>query len=125
MTPQQEALLTNGSDCPLHYHTSDRVVTHDTLNALEGIASQHVITTATYTATAADDIIICPIACTITLPVAKNGKRFIIIKTFAASSVIINCAGTDTINGSATNTITVQWDTRTLNAMIIGGWIIL
>lgn len=125
MLPQQEALLINGGDCPLHYHSIDRVVNHDTLNALESITNQRVITAAFYTATEDDDIIICTNTCTVTLPIAKNGKRFTVIKTFAGSSVIINCAGADTINGAATDTIITQWDTRTLNALIIGGWIIL
>ena len=125
MNPQQESVLINGGDCPLHYHTIDRVVTHDTLNAIYAIATQHIITTATFTASGADDIIICPITCTITLPTAKNGKRYIIIKTFSGSSVIINSTGTDTINGSTSNTISTQWDTRTLLAIDTGGWIII
>lgn len=124
MLPQQEALMLNGADCPLHYHSIDRVPTHDTLNQLEEVAKIVDADTANYTATYDDDFIKVSVSCTITLPPAKAGKEIEIIKTFAGGSVIIVPTGTNTIQGTTSVTAYVQWTALRFKAMS-DGWILI
>lgn len=124
MLPQQEALMLNGADCPLHFHSQDRIPTHDTLNALEAIAKQVNIAGDTYIATDEDDYILVGQTATITLPVAKNGKEIEVIKTFNGSYIRILPSGTDTILDDTSVIVYVQWTALRFKA-IAGGWIII
>lgn len=124
MLPQQEALMLNGADCPLHYHSIDRIPTHDTLNALEEIAKQVNVAGDIYFATEDDDYILVGQQCDVTLPVAKNGKEIEVIKTFNGSYIRILPSGTDTIVGDTSVIVYVQWTALRFKA-VAGGWIII
>lgn len=124
MLPSQEALMLNGADCPLHYHSQDRIPTHDTLNALEAIAKQQVVTGNSYSATEEDDFVLVSQYCVVTLPVAKNGKEIEVVKTFPGSYIKILPTGTDTIIGDTSVIVYDQWTALRFKA-ITGGWIII
>ena len=124
MDARQEALMLNGADCPLHFHSQDRVPTHDTLSALQGVAKQTIPTGEDYTATSQDDYILCAGSCTVTLPPARNGQEYEIVKTFAGGVVTILPSGTDTIIGTTSVLVYVQWTALRFKA-ISGGWAII
>ena len=76
-----------------------------------------VTKTANYTATIDDDVILVNTsggARTITLPAAATVGHAIIIKNIGANNCVIDGDGSETIDGSATYTITTQNETVTL-----------
>jgi hypothetical protein len=118
MNTFQENQLLSGGDTMLHYHLQDRTPTHDTLDGLQAIQSE-VAVSANYTASYNDDILVCDATSgniTLTLPLAKGGKQFIIVKTNATNNVVITAGGSNTINGLSTLTLSTQWATVTLKA---------
>ena len=124
MLPQQEALMLNGADCPLHYHSSDRIPNHDTLNGLQAIAKQVYPTNSTYIVTEEDDYILCNGICTVTLPPAKNGNEIEVVKLFNGNYIIILPTGTDTLLGDTSVIVYEQWTALRFKA-IAGGWILI
>lgn len=124
ITPQQEALMLNGADCPLHYHSIDRVPTHDTLNQLEEVAHLESVSNSTYVATYDDDYINVNATSIVTMPPAKAGKEIEVIKTFAGGTVTIIPTGANTIQGTTSVVATVQWTALRFKAMS-DGWIII
>lgn len=97
---------------------ADDAVTRDKL-ATGGIGKEAVVSkTAAYTATDADDVILCDAssaAFTITLPTAVgiSGKYFFIKKTDSdyTKAVTIDGNGSETIDGSTTTTLNTQGET--------------
>jgi len=108
----QESMLTNGGDCPLHFHMEDRRPTHDTLSQLN---SQEKYVTLTATASIAEDTdyVLTSGTATLTLPRAKGGTKVTFIKTSAAGTTTIAAPSGSTINGAASVTLTSQWQTAT------------
>jgi len=122
LTPQQESTLTSAGDSFDHYHSSDRVVTHQTLRDLQ---QQVAITTApsVYAVVFEDDVILCPVATALQLPPAKVRRQFSVVRT-GAGNVVCTCAGTDTVFGAPSVTLTTLG--QTFNFMAVpGGWILL
>ncbi len=111
--------LVGGMDCSLHYHSSDRVPTHDTLKRLQQL--KNVISVSShYTALKKDDIILVDTTSsgiTVTLPLASNGIEFTIIRIAGANSVTVARSGSDTINGAASVNITSTNAPQTFKAM--------
>jgi hypothetical protein len=124
MTPQQEEAQISGGDNPYHWHAHDRVVNHDTLTQLNQIANQRSITTSTYTVQPSDDYLLVGTTSTITLPAAKNGQEYEIVKVFSGGYIIILPAGTDTVVGTTSVLVTVQWTALRFKA-VSGGWILI
>lgn len=122
MDAQQEQKLISAGDCFLHYHSSDRQATHDTLEQLQQL--EIVKTRASpYTATDKDDIILVPGGGTIILPLAKNGGEFQVIMV-GSSPVTVELSGTDLIYGETSVILTTKGTALRFKA-IIGGWIII
>jgi hypothetical protein len=122
----QEAELTGLNDCLLHWHSSDRAQTQDTINQQQQVTSA-VTATVSRTLTTNDNVIAADTTSgnvTLTLPIARNGKEFIIVKIIAANTLTILPSGTDTINGAASLAITIRWTSIWLKA-VSGGWLIL
>lgn len=63
---------------------------------------------STYTVTPQDDILLCQVSTTITLPVAARGREIQIIKDFAGGFVKVYPSGNDTIMGTTSMTILVD-----------------
>lgn len=124
-TPQlddaQLLALTQGGDTLLHYHLSDRVPTHDTLLGLQKAEYVHSVA-GPYTATYNDDLILCS-GGNVTLPAAKNGKIIEVLQT-TTSNVTVLPTGSDTVEGTSSVSMLVQWLALTFKA-ISGGWVII
>lgn len=118
--------LIGGGECYLHHHPVDQVFNHI---QLEQMQATMIVTnvSAAYTALESDDIIVADTTAgnvTITLPLAKNSKEFIVCKKVAANSLIIAFSGGELVFGAATITMTTIMDGRRLKA-IPGGYILL
>ena len=121
--PHHEAALVSGGDCFSHWHSTDRVVDHGTLQQLQQLVRETNVTTSPYAVTDSDDILLCGIAATVTLPLAKNGREIEVIQT-GTSNVTVNLAGADTIYGSTSVLLNVQGMALRFKA-ITGGWVLL
>ena len=119
----QEAVLTGGADCFIHWHSSDRVVDHGTLQQLQQIARETSVTTTPYVVTASDDILLCTIASTVTFPLAKNGREIEVVMT-GTGNVTVNFSGTDTMYGNTSVLLNAQGMALRFKA-ITGGWVLL
>jgi hypothetical protein len=93
-------------------------------------ASPVVSKTSSYTATAADSVILCNATSgnvTITLPtsVGTKGRQYTIKKTDASANlVIIDGAGAETIDGELTIELAVQYESMTIHSDN-AGWVIV
>jgi hypothetical protein len=114
--------LTGGGDCFEHYHSEDRIPTHDTLSRLQQLARQNTVSTA-YSLTKNDDYVSVTGTTTVTLPQAMNGQEFVIINS-GTGTVTVNSFTGDTICGSTSVLLTVQWMALQFKA-VSGGWIIV
>jgi len=83
------------------------------------------IQTTTYTATVADEVIVCnsTTAFTVTLPVATGSGQTYAIKNINTGAVTVSKAG-DTIDGETTQTLG-QWDAIQLVDVAANVWIII
>ena len=84
--------------------------------------------TSSYTATANVDVIACnasSAAFTVTLPAATgSGAKYIIVKTDSSTNAVtLSAAGTDTIEGSATKTLSSQYNKIAVIDIASGLWI--
>lgn len=85
------------------------------LNLLPGSAKRQVNTqTTTYTATDADDLIICTGTFTLTLPSAAVKGKQLIIKNAGTGVITISRASSDTIDGATSFVASIQYQAVTL-----------
>ena len=122
LDPVQESSLISGGDNFDHWHSSDRVPTHATLQRLQQLTRQTEVT-GSYTVVDGDDLILCPTGATIAFPLAKNGREIEVVMT-GTIQVIITLAGTDLIYGESSVLIEVQSTALRFKA-VSGGWILL
>lgn len=117
---RQAAELTGCGDTQLHYHLADRK-TNAVLQSEEKIKQ----VSTSYTVTSSDDYIlvtaVSPV--TITMPAAKGGKIYTIVRVSGASNVTVSGAGTDTINGAASLTISSSYSPHRLKTLNGTGYI--
>lgn len=121
MTPEQERALTAGGDCFEHWHSTDRVVSHEDALSLCALEVTQSLTNGSHTISAGVDYVLADSTTgnvTLTLPPAARKLAIIVVKTSAANSVIIQ-APTGTVNGAATYTLTSAYQHAKLKA--IGG----
>ena len=123
MDQYQEAVLTGGADCFIHWHSADRVLDHGSLQQLQQVARETSVATTPYVVTASDDILLCSVATTVTFPLAKNGREIEVVMS-GTGNVTVNFAGTDTVYGSASVLLNVQGMALRFKA-ITGGWILI
>ena len=114
--------LTNGGDCHLHYHQSDRVPRQDTIRGLQFVTRVVSVATA-YTIMETDDIVEVSVVATVTLPLAKNGREYQVVMT-GVGNVTVNLSGTDLIYGNTSVLLNVQGMSLRFKA-ITGGWILI
>ena len=110
--------LVNGGDTRLHYHLEDRVT-----NAQLQQAERVVNVAANYSVTATDDLVNVSTASTITLPLARNGRKIQVTQT-TANNITVIPTSPDTICGSTSVVYNVIWTSLDFKA-ITGGWIIV
>lgn len=116
---RQESELISGGDTRLHYHLEDRV----TNAQLQELARVTNVSTATYSVGQFDDFVNVSVACTVTLPVAKNGREIQVTRT-GDFDVTVTPSGTDTICGDVAVILNVKWTSLNFKA-VSGGWIII
>lgn len=116
--------LTGGGDTLLHYHLQDRTPTHDTVLQLQAVDHRTEVSGSTYTVTQLDDILLCDTTSnnvTLTLPKAKFGREFEVIKMAIPYTVTVLPTSPDTILGATGLTISSQYDAIRLKA-VTEGW---
>lgn len=119
-----EQQLTGRGDTSLHFHLEDRVPTHDTVVQLQLRDTRRTVSDATYTVTEADDVIMCTVACTVSMPVSKgNGREFEVVMS-GTGNVLVDLAGSDAIYGEGSVLLNMQGMALRFKA-ISGGWIII
>lgn len=123
LTVSQESELTSLGDCQLHWHSADRVKTHDDLTRLQQIAKV-VTKTANYTISADDDYVLCSGTRTLTLPLSKNTGKEIVCVLVSVGTMTIATSGSDTIRGGASIATAVLWTAFRLKA-IAGSWLVV
>jgi hypothetical protein len=92
------------------------MVNYDTVKSLEQIKNKLAITTS-YTAKYSDDYLLVDTtagAVTITLPPARSGSIFVIMRTAGANNVTIVPTGAETVNGAASLVISASFTPVTL-----------
>lgn len=115
--------LTGGGDSTEHYHSSDRVPTHDTLSRLQQLARQNILGSGTYYVTDKDDVLLSGSGGVIILPAARNGREFEVIMT-GDTPVEVRLTGTDLIYGESSVMLTVKSTALRFKA-IAGGWVFI
>lgn len=116
--------LTGGGDSFDHYHSSDRAPTHDTLQRLHQLDTKRTISTSTYTVVEQDDILLCSVATTITMPASKaNGREIEVVMT-GVYPISITLAGSDTVCDETSVLIEAQWTALRFKS-VSGGWIFI
>lgn len=120
--PRIEAELTNGGDCFAHYHSSDRVRTHDDVLRLQELLYEHSVS-GTYAVTEQDDILLCATGGTLTLPLAKTGREFIVVMT-GTTNVTVSLTGSDLLYGASSILLNAQGMALHFKA-VAGGWVLI
>lgn len=120
--PRTESELTSGGDCFAHWHSADRVRTHDDVLRLQELLYEHSVS-GTYAITDQDDILLCATGGTLTLPLAKNGREFEVVMT-GTTNVTVNLTGTDLIYGAASVLLNAQGMALHFKA-VPGGWVLI
>ena len=125
MSPEEEMSLLGGNDCPLHYHASDRDITHDQVLQFQDSESVRIVT-VTGALTYNDDIILVNTtsgAVSLTLPIARGGKSYSVVRTAGANAVTLLPAAGNTINSAASLTISTSFAPVRLKAVKGLGWV--
>jgi hypothetical protein len=93
-----------------------------TFQTLNGVIGKITTVDDTYNILVTDETVICNKTTnfTITLPTAVVGQKFT-IKNINTGTVTVDGAGTDTIDGSLTQSL-IQWETFTLQCYIANKW---
>ena len=125
MSPEEEMSLLGGNDCPLHYHASDRDITHDQVLQFQDSESVRTVTT-TGNVTYNDDILLVNTtsgAVSLTLPIARGGKTYSVVRTAGANAVTLLPASGNTINAAASVVISASFTPVRIKALKGIGWV--
>lgn len=121
LTALEKDQLTNGGLCAIHQHEVN-LAEHrhiDSLQELEVV----VTVTADHLAQYREDIIIADTtlaSITITLPKARGGKLFQIVKASAANTLTVNFSNGDTMFGSTSVVLTDLGSSKRLKSISTG-----
>ena len=109
MDAAQENELISLGNCQLHWHESDRVMTHDRINDFQ--RNMRVVSkNAAYAVTYDDDVVYCTGSATFTLPLARDcGKELTFVVKTAATTMTLARSGSDTILGAVSISRNTQW----------------
>lgn len=126
LTGYQESTLTSGGDCFDHWHSSDRILTHDDIGQLQRL-SAIINVTGNITASFTQDVLLCDTTSTsftVSLPVAAQGVEIEIVKIVQANTLTIQLSGTDLIYGQS-SVLVYNIGTALRFKSITGGWILI
>lgn len=122
ITPDQEQRLVSGGDCPDHFHTTDRLRTHNDLVALSSLEDSISIT-GNYTF--GKKIVEYVLADTslnnisLVLPDAKKMMKVTAVKMSALNTITVTAPNSVTINGVPSYAMNASYEVATFKA--IGG----
>lgn len=111
--------LIAGGDSRAHYHSSDRNPSHDTVTMLETQKNSRIVIASgniNYT----DDYLFVDTtggAVILTLPLAKGGNKFTVVRIAGANNVTISRTAPDTVNGAASITISASYSPVSLKSV--------
>jgi len=119
LTPEQESSLVSQGDCHEHYHSSDRVVTHE--DGMQLIANEKSVFLAngSHVIPEGTDYVIADSTSgnvTLALPNPSSKQIVTVIKKVAGNSVIIN-APSGLINGASSYTLSSAYQTARFKAI--------
>jgi len=103
MSPDQEYRLTNGGDCPDHFHSSDRIRTHDDADLLVSLESYVEVGSGSTTVRPGTDYVLADTSAgsaNVELPNPALGLAVTIVKKSASNLVNVS-SPTGTVNGAA------------------------
>lgn len=121
LTNYERGQLVNGGICNLHEHDVN-LRDHQHLETLQSIETVRVVS-SNYTVSYTDDIVLVDSSqgnVTVTLPPARGGRKFCIIKKSAANSVIVTFSGGETLLGITSVVITSLADLRWFKGFLEG-----
>lgn len=121
LSDYERGQLVNGGICNLHEHEVD-LREHRHLETLQSIEAVRTVS-SNYTASYIDDIILVDSSqgnVTVTLPPARGGRKFCIIKKSATNSVIVRFTGDETMLGITSVVITSLADLRWFKGILEG-----
>ena len=124
LTARQESTLTSGGDSFDHWHSSDRIKSHDDISAYQRLANVNAVS-SDFTATTNTDFVIVDTSLgniAVTLPPALNGKEIEVMKNAAANTLYIRPASLNLILG-ATELKVYNYGTSLRFKAINNGWI--
>ena len=122
---EQLRTLLLGGDTTLHHHEFDRNLNHDSSTMIEFSRKTNKIT-ANYTVSYKDDYLFVDTtagAVILTLPVAKGGNKYTIVRIAGANNITVQRSSTDTVNGAASITISASYSPVSLKAVKGTGYI--
>ena len=114
--------LLDGSDCPLHYHSSDRTPRQDFLHGLQLVTRIREIA-VDYTLDDNDDIVVVTAGGDMTLPLSRGGREYEVVAG-DSTAFYVYFTGTDTLYGNTDVYVAVQGTALHFKA-ISGGWILI
>lgn len=124
LSQDQLNALVSGGDCTLHSHSSDRSVSHEQVLAHQGSEATRVISISLVLSYSDDYVFVeADNPVDITLPVARGGKSYTIVKISGASEVTVLPASADSINGTTSLIITDPYKAVRIKAVKNHGWI--
>lgn len=117
LNEQDQAELVNGGDTRLHYHNSDRVPTHDTLEGLAAVENIRSVD-ASYVSNYQDDfILVDSTAGAVTIDIPKPlTNRVTVLRVAGANNVTVQSVGY-TVNGAASAIISSNYTPLRLKAL--------
>lgn len=124
LTDAQEFELSAGGDCQLHYHSSDRDITREQVVQFQASENMRIVT-ASGAITYNDDILLVNTtsgAVSLSLPLARGGKTYSIVRIAGANAVTVTPAGGNTINYAASLSISTSFAPARIKALKGTGW---
>lgn len=119
LDPQQESNLTSQGDCFEHWHSQDRIPTHEFKLGLDYLETYLSVGSGSTTLTGSEDYVLVDTtsgAASIMLPPPVKRMKITIIKVAAANTVTVDSPA-GTINGAATYSLTSAYATATFKAI--------
>lgn len=125
LTPEQEQELVGGGDCALHYHSYDRDMSHEQVLQFQGSESVKEVT-ASRPVTYNDDFLFVDTtlgAVTLSLPIARGGKAYTVVRTKGSNSVTLQPSSPDKVNGATSFVISASYSPARFKALKGTGWV--
>lgn len=125
LTQEQVNQLVGGGDCQLHSHAIDREITHDQVLQFQNSENVKQVTSSR-TVTYGDDFLFVDTsagAVSLTLPIARGGKSYTIVRIAGTNNVTLTPISSDKINGATSAVISSTYAPIRIKALKGVGWL--